>query len=129
MQGPATEAPTRRGFRELGIEEDRLRYDQLAKVILTRPNLQRGSGRIENACGGITGRSPSSGDHPSSLADEEARLAIPFPCACGAVFKRFWEYLGPLGSIFGCLGAVLGALGSSWDALGGVLGDLGAILR
>ena len=92
-----------------------------------------GSGRIENACGGITGRSPSFGDHPLSTADEEARPAIPFPWACGAVFKLSWEYLGPLGSIFGCLGVVLGGswelLGRSWGGLGGSWGDLAVTFR
>ena len=61
------------------------------------------------------------------------RLAIPFPCACGAVFRRSWEYVGPLGNIFGCLGAVLGGLGAllggSWGGLGRSWGDLGATLR
>ena len=63
------------------------------------------------------------------MADAEARLAIPFPGAYGAVFRHSWGYLGPLGCIFGCLGAVLGALGSSWDALGGILGDLRALVE
>ena len=44
---------------------------------------------------------------PLGEVDEEARLAIPVPGACGAVFRRSWEYVGPLGIIFWCLGEIV----------------------
>ena len=69
---------------------------------------------------------------PLGEVDEEARLAIPVPGACGAVFRRSWEYVGPLGIIFlvswgslrGLLGTFLGVLGPSWR----LLGRLGTLL-
>ena len=68
---------------------------------------------------------------PLGEVDEEARLAIPVPGACGAVFKRSWEYVGPLGIIMAFLYGVFTwrfyALGSG-GALGGVLGGSWAVL-
>ena len=98
---------------------------------------------IENACGGITGRSPSFGDHPSGRQTRKHvwRSGSQVPAALflgvlgntwgllGSFFGLLGPSLGPLGNIFGRLGAFLGALGTSWDALGGVLGDLGALVE
>ena len=115
----------------------------LAKVILTRPTRRRGSGRIEYACGGITGRSPSFGDHLSGRQTRKhvrrSRSRVPAALffdvlgstwgLLGSFFGVLGQSSGPLGNIFGRLGAFLGALGTSWDALGGVLGDLGALVE
>ena len=60
----------------------------------------------------------SSRRSPLREADEEARLAIPFPCACGAGLGRSWEYWGHLGAILGHPGGSWGALGRSWSRLG-----------
>ena len=49
---------------------------------------------------------------PLGDADKEARPAMLFPGACGAVFRRSWESVRPPGIIFWCLGAVFGA---SWE--------------
>ena len=68
---------------------------------------------------------PRCWDHPSWTADGEARLAIPGPGACGAVFCRPGDHVWHLGCIFWSFGAVLRAFGSSWEALRGILGDLG----
>ena len=76
-----------------------------------------GSGRIENACARLTGRSPSFGDHPSGRQTRKhvwrSRSQVP-----AALF------LSVLGSAWGLLGAFLGVLGRSW----GLLGALGTLL-
>ena len=98
---------------------------------------------IENACGGITGRSPSFGDHLSGRQTRKhvrrSRSRVPaalFLGVLGSTWGLLGSFLGvlgqssgPLGSIFRRLGAFLGALGTSWDALGGILGDLGALVE
>ena len=113
-EGSAAEArPPGRGYPGLGWGPGALGTSNLTKVILTRParRERRGSGRIEYASGGITGRSPSFGDHLSGRQTRKhvrrSRSRVP-----AALF------LDVLGSPWGLLGSFFSVLG----AFGGVLG-------
>ena len=123
-QGTAPEACPRKEVLEFGNRFSSIASGPIHQSNSNTAHLERGSGRIENACGGITGRSPSFGDHPSGRQTRKhvwrSRSRVP-----AALF------LGVLGSTWGLLGAFLGVLGRSWGllgALGTLLGDLGAIL-
>ena len=91
LKRSATELGPREGFREPGIELDQMRYEDFAKVVLTRPHERErgGSGRIENACGGITGRSPRIWAFVMVLWESQGACvesAPAAPGACGAIF-------------------------------------------
>ena len=85
--------------------------------------LSRGSGRIENACGGITGRSPSFGDH-LSWSQTRKTSGDPAPMGLRRIFRSSW---GLSGAFFGSPGLSWRVLGESRGPLGGVLGRPGAI--
>ena len=146
-EGPAAEArPPGRGYPELGWGSGALGTSNLAKVVLTRPT-RRGSGRIEYACGGITGRSPSFGDHLSGRQTRKhvrrSRSRVPaalFLDVLGSPWGLLGSFFECLGGIWGGLGGLLGSSwvvlgwswgvwGRSWGGPGRVLGGLVAILR
>ena len=87
---------------------------------------REGSGRIENACGGITGRSPSLGDHLSGRQTRKhvrrSRSRVPAALLLG-VLASTW---GLLGSFLVSWGSLQGLFGHFWSW--GLLGALGTLL-
>ena len=98
----------------------------------TRPNKpQRGSGRIEDACG----------ESPAASLDREFALLFRIirPLSfinqtdasksdVTAAWDEFWVSWAVLGAFWGVLGVFSKALGRSWGGLGGSWGALGGVL-
>ena len=118
----------------------------------------KGSGRIENACGGTGGRSPRVWDWSRTLPEDfrnAVRLSFRFGGRSGP-YMRFgagsfgthrslealgpfrvswvslglsWGYLGPVSGLsWGCLGPSWGCLGAALVCVGPSWGCLGAVL-